>query len=455
MTIASLPELIAADTELAARQARYTENRRYYSGEHPIRRSRQTYRTERNYAALFVDTVAAHMGNARASFGDGPEADALEGFVAEALEAEDGELLDYDAETAASVDGDGCFKVTWDDQERRVRVARVDVSRVWARGRPDNPTEHETIAEQYELTDLDAPIMFGTDHAARIVASLGQRRKGTITEAWTARSWQVWLDRELMLEEPNPYGGILPYVLYPNWRKPGEAWGTGDIDRVKRLQDLANNASNDLDWVAALAGQVVVLEGAEAGNLTIKPGAVWELPEDAKAYVLDLLAGGALTQRLEYVRDVRDELFTIARIPRTALGDSTRDVSGFALQIQLGPLIRLVHRKRLNRTAALRRRARLIARLGQLFAGLPETALAPRVIWDDTIPSDRSDDLANAETELRLGRDLTAVLREIGVEDPEAELAARLQQIQGGLAAPVTAAQGATNGRTERNPSGV
>lgn len=83
--------------------------------------------------------------------------------------------------------------------------------------------------------------------------------------------------------------------------------------------------------------------------------AVWELPEQARAYLPDLLQGGGVRLHVDYLDLVYRTLHDLAETPRVAFGDSGGNRSGVALQTELDPLLRKVARKRLIRTAALRR----------------------------------------------------------------------------------------------------
>lgn len=428
-----LPATIKADQDRAARIRQYELNRRYYRGDHQLLRDarRGTKPAPRNYTGLFVDTIAAHMGRASVNFGDGKTPNTLDSFVETTLAAEDIEQLDFDAELACSIDGDAAFKVTWDDVERRVRVVNVDAATLWVRGRPDDPNTTEIVAQQYMIRPEDFPVMF----PGRVIRTA---RAAIATEAWTIDRWQIWLDGDLELDEPNPYG-FNPYVIYPNIRQPGQTWGTGDPERLIRLQDRLNQATHDRDMLMRVAGNVVILENVTGGDdIAVVPGAIWDLPEGAKAYILDMLQGNLIGQHLAHTNEIRASLHDIARVPATALGNTGRTLSGAALAKELQPLVRLVARKRLSRSAALRRRAELIVALGAKYAGLADRPdRPPSVVWTDPIPSDRADDLANAQAEISLGRDLEAVLSEIGVEDPPAELRARARQIREGLGGPI------------------
>ena len=98
----------------------------------------------------------------------------------------------------------------------------------------------------------------------------------------------------------------------------------------------------------------------ETQNIAVQPGAVWEIPEQARAYLLDLLQGGGVRLHVEYVELIYRTLHDLAETPRIAFGDGGGDRSGVALQLELDPLLRRVARKRLIRCAALRRRDRLV-----------------------------------------------------------------------------------------------
>ena len=94
----------------------------------------------------------------------------------------------------------------------------------------------------------------------------------------------------------------------------------------------------------------------EARDIAVQPGAVWEPPEQACAYLLDLLQGGGVRLHVDYADLVYRTLHDLSEIPRVAFGDGGCDRSSVALQLELDPLLRRVARKRLTRTGALRRR---------------------------------------------------------------------------------------------------
>jgi hypothetical protein len=403
-----------------------------------------------NLVGLFVDTTVSQMGEPSVSWGEGLTQH--DEYYRDAVERVGGAGFESRAELGLAVDGDGITKVTWDAARGLVRVVDVDPSGVYVERAADDPSTVTLVAQQYQVVaGGSAPVL-----PAGVGSDLGPRGKATITEAWTAERYELWKGEELAYAEANPYGGLIPYVVAANVLPPREWWGVSDVLPLVERQDRINLGERDADLIMELSGNVVVRTGVDdSTQLAYKPGVVWDLPEGSTAFVLELLSGNAMGQRLEYQAHERDLMHSLARVPHVSVGDAGvgSTVSGLALQLQLGPLERLIAQKRLSRTAALRQRARLVASLGAQFGGLPEIEGLPAVSWRDAIPSDRSGDLANAETELRLGRDASAVLASIGVEDPEAELKARREQVSQGLIGPAGSMGDFGNGRTAQ-PAG-
>ncbi|MFN8513304.1 MAG: hypothetical protein U0232_01690 [Thermomicrobiales bacterium] len=82
-----------------------------------------------------------------------------------------------------------------------------------------------------------------------------------------------------------------------------------------------------------------MLENVEsAEGIQVGPGALWELPEGAKAYLLDLTGGGGVGLHLQYIDLLYRASSTISprrRAPRSATGAT----SGTALEVEIQPLI--------------------------------------------------------------------------------------------------------------------
>ncbi len=120
----------------AARMRGYRENLAFYQGQQWPGNSR---RRERglvfNYAKTLVDKAASYLMGGVSFVVD--EDDSSEEAKQRARQAEKAlrdvyesnglAQIDFDSEVDASVLGDGIYKVTWDANERRVRVSAPDV----------------------------------------------------------------------------------------------------------------------------------------------------------------------------------------------------------------------------------------------------------------------------------------------------------------------------------------
>jgi hypothetical protein len=172
-----------------------------------------------------------------------------------------------------------------------------------------------------------------------------------------------------------------------------------DLEAIKEPLRELNRAMTQLSMILELSGNpIAVLENVtEARDIAVQPGAVWEVPEKARAYLLDLLQGGGVGLHVEYVNVVMRALHDLAEVPRSAFGENRQALSGVALQMELDPLLKKVQRKRLIRSAALRRRNEMILRILEQQTG---ERLAPRqsagrpyrtrIVWGPVLPQDRS-----------------------------------------------------------------
>ena len=66
------------------------------------------------------------------------------------------EELDMATELDAAVLGDGCYKVIWDAEERRVRVTAPDVQGIFAWWVGDDPSKVWQVASRYRISSEDA-----------------------------------------------------------------------------------------------------------------------------------------------------------------------------------------------------------------------------------------------------------------------------------------------------------
>jgi hypothetical protein len=244
-----------------------------------------------------------------------------------------------------------------------------------------------------------------------------------VVEVWTQATFELWFDGALIESKPNPYG-FIPFVVFPNLREPKQFWGVSDIDAVREPIRELNRAISQLSMILELSGNpVAVLENVtEAQDIAVQPGAVWELPERARAYLLDLLQGGGVRLHVDYVDMIYRTLHDLGESPRTSFGDNGRGLSGVALNIELDPLLKKVQRKRLLREVAFKRRNELILRLLEQYTGVSYAPHRSRVVWGPLLPADRSRQVADETRLVQAGiHSRRRAANELGVEDPEAE----------------------------------
>ncbi len=415
------------------RLRRYREQLDFYHGRQwpgtPRRRER---RLTFNYARALVDKVTSYLLTGVDFAVDPPEGMAPEEGRALANRTEQAlrrvweenalDQLDFETEIDAAILGDAAFKVTWDPAERRVRVTAPDVQGLFAWWRGDDPARVWRVASRYVLSAEEAAARYGV--AARGDAPC------TVVEGWTDAEMELWLDDRLVERGPNPYG-FIPFVLYANLREAKAFWGVSDLAAIMDPARELNRALSQLSLILELSGNpIAVLENiTDARDIAVAPGAVWEIPPDAKAYLLDLLQGGGVRLHVEYIDLVYRTLHDLGESPRTAFGENRGGLSGVALNTELDPLLKKVQRKRLIRAAAYRRRNELILRLLERYTGETYAPYRTRIVWGPVLPQDRSRQVEDARTLVASG--ITSRRRaadELGVEDPEAEFARWLEE---------------------------
>jgi hypothetical protein len=351
--------------------------------------------------------------------------------------------LDYETEIDTAILGDGCYKVIWDTDKKRIRITAPDVSGVFAWWLGDDTSRVWRVASRYTLTQDEAEILY-----SGVIASAPKQSQGiatsprfsgaprndriVVTELWTAKDFSLYLDNDIIESRPNPYG-FMPFIIFPNVKKPKQFWGESDIPVLIQPQRELNRALSQLSRILELSGNpIAVLENvASAEDIKVQPGALWTIPEDAKAYLLDLLQGGGVRLHVDYIDLLYRSLHDITEMPRAAWGGIERDLSGTALRIELSSLIQKVIRKRTIRTSAYHRRNDMILKLAEKYMGENFEGVNHRVVWGSILPQDVS---AQAQTEQVLVQagvhSRRTAMDEIGIRDPDEEFDRWLEERQ-------------------------
>ncbi len=406
----------------------YRENLAFYNGAQwvgaPHRRER---RLTFNYARAFVDKITSYLMTGMSIVIDpwdsSPEAreraDRAEDALRQVYDANHLEQLDFDTELDAAILGDGCYKVTWDTEEQRVRVTSPDVQGLYAWWVADDVGRVWRVASRYTLSSEEAQMLYGVGSAP----TGGSEQRVTVVEMWTAEDLRLWVGDALVQEKPNPYG-FIPFILFPNLREPKKFWGLSDVPPLVEPSRELNRAISQLSMILELSGNpIAVLEGVErAEDIAVQPGAVWELPEQARAYLLDLLQGGGIKLHVDFIDLIYRSLHDISEAPRISFGDNPRSLSGVALEMELSPLLQRVRRKRLIRTAVYKARNETALRLLTQRTGVAYLPVKQRILWGPLLPQDRSRLVREQQTLVETGiQSRRRAMENLGIEDPDAE----------------------------------
>ena len=280
----------------------YKELLDFYHGRHWEGRERWgEKRLTFNYAKVFIDKVTSYLMSsinfAVDAIEDSDEARAraqrAERALYQVYEDSNLEQLDFETEIDCAILGDACYKVIWDNETKQVRVTAPDIQGIYAWWLGDDTSRVWRVASKYSLSAEESELLYGVKPKSKTA---------TIVELWTDSDFELYLDNDLMERKPNPYG-FIPFVIYPNLREPKKFWGISDLPQIMESQRELNRSMSQLSRILELSGNpIAVLENVEESeDIAVRPGAVWNIPEDAKAYLLDLLQGGGVRLHIDYI----------------------------------------------------------------------------------------------------------------------------------------------------------
>ena len=403
----------------------YTNNLNFYKGSQWEKTGRHRQLVF-NYAKVAVDKVTSYlMQGLTFVFYPTENTDELKAKVIRAehllqdvYQSNNLQQLDWETEIDTAILGDGCYKVTWDPDEKRIKITAPDVRGIYAWWIGDDLSNVWRVASRYKLSKAEADLLYGATKAV------------IVTELWTAKDFELFLDNDRIESKPNPYG-FIPFVIYPNLREPKLFWGTSDIPSVKEPQRELNRAVSQLSRILELSGNpIAVLENVgESEDIQVQPGAVWTIPEDAKAYLLDLLQGGGIRLHIDYIDLIYRCLHDITECPMAAYGGTERDLSGAAMQIELGSLLQKVTRKRTIRTNAYHHRTDMVLRLAAKYMNENLEGITHRVVWGEILPTDTQRQAQNEQLLVQAGvHSRRTAMDEMGIMDPDEEFTRWLEE---------------------------
>ncbi len=413
----------------ADRIARYIQHLNFYQGKQADTSASRHRQLVFNYAKISIDKVTSFVmhGFTFTCFPDREAEDVLarvrlaEQALHRVHRQNNLAQLDYETEIDTAVLGDGCYKVTWDSDEKRIRITSPDISGVFAWWLGDDLSRIWRVVSRYQLRQDEIYMLYG---------KAIEKRSAWITEVWTDAEFALFVDNDLVDAKPNPYG-FIPFIIFPNIRDPKHFWGVSDIPVIIQPQRELNRAFSQLSRILELSGNpIAVLENvAEAEDIKVQPGALWTLPEDAKAYLLDLLQGGGVRLHVDYIDHLYRAMHDVSEIPRAAWGGVEKEMSGAALRIELGSLIQKVVRKRLIRTNTYNRRNAMILKLLQMYDKQDFTDVNHRVVWGPVLPQDVDRQAMNEQLLVQAGvHSRRTAMEEMNIQDPDEEFERWLEE---------------------------
>lgn len=398
-----------------------------------------------NYARVFVNKAASYLMGKGVSFaveapdGSGEEGRGVAQHAESLLEGcyrrNSLALVDLDTAVDCAVLGDGAFKVTWDASEGAPSVAAVDPASLVCIRQSDDYRRLLKVVQTYGADDgswgMGAGSRENYHHPSPATHHL-------FTEEWTAETLEVWRGGELERRVPNPYG-FIPYLVFPNLQVPKEPWGQSDLVDLMQVNRDLNARLSILSHILEVSGNpIAVLENVtDSTGIKVGPGRLWELPKDARAYLLDLLSGGGVGLHIEYINLLYRAMHDLAEMPRTSFGDGAGTArSGVALEIELQPLLQKLARKRAIWSVVLAERCRMLLKLyalhGDEAAGHvadPTGGYLTRIVWPPILPSDRSETVAQETALVAAGiHSHRRALDTLGEGDSEAEWSRVLEE---------------------------
>ena len=114
-----------------------------------------------NYAKVSIDKIhqLPYAGPGLCLLPHGEETDELKARVRKAeqllrqvYEQNNLQQLDWETEIDTAILGDGCYKVIWDTDEKRIRITAPDVSGIFAWWLGDDTSRVWRVASRYTLT---------------------------------------------------------------------------------------------------------------------------------------------------------------------------------------------------------------------------------------------------------------------------------------------------------------
>lgn len=343
-----------------------------------------------------------------------------------------------------SIFGDSVIRVTWDDQEMRVRWENVLPEYVHVRWHPTDITRVVEVIVSYPISRADAKEMYGTyGYTTSRRTELNDPTMLGFTvywERWTTEKFEQWIDEVCVKSVPNPYStvdargsfipGVIPFIFIPNCPAGGEFYGFADAEPAFLVQDELNRKLADQgDIINNFAHPITIINNwfGDVEDLPVGPDQVWDLGREGKATLLQW--EGSPPAVMDFVNTLLGIMFDLAAISPVAYARHRgTQQSAIALAIEMMPMTERARWKRSIWSEKLRKLMRMSVYLEKLHnVELPFSfdeflKHEIQIVWAPMLPRDRMA-LVQENVTLVINhlRSIEKALVEIGTEDASDE----------------------------------
>jgi hypothetical protein len=249
---------------------------------------------------------------------------------------------------------------------------------------------------------------------------------------------QVWTKDSVTIHEDgvetttdNLYGTI-PFVQILNVPIAGRSYGLSDLYDVIPLNvELNLKTSAVSEIIDYHASPVTVVFGASIKNLEKGANKIWGgLPKEAKVENLGLESN--LEASLNYIREIKETMDDVARVPSGALGGAQKisNTSGVALQFANMPIIERIRLKNICTTEGIKQINKLILLISEKegLINIPKGIDRKKffktdIKFSDCLPKDLLLELQQIQLEMQLGlEERKGALQRLGRENTPAIL---------------------------------
>src|SRR4030042_4426031 len=172
----------------------YKSNLEFYEGQQWESRSRHR-QLGFNYARISVDKITSYLMKGL-NFACEPTVEnpkdqdsvaKAESVLYSVYEGNNLSQLDYETEIDSAILGDGCYKVTWDVENKRIRITAPDMNGIYAWWYGDDIGRVWRVASKYQLSKDDVFMLYGNTLT---------KSTATITDLWTVKDFLLYLDND-------------------------------------------------------------------------------------------------------------------------------------------------------------------------------------------------------------------------------------------------------------------